>query len=323
MLTVALAGTFAASLAAPLRAEPGMPGELIVADEAAIVEKLPGVDVLVTMAFTRAMGTAARRLRLVQVPGAGLERIDRAALPPGALLANVYGHEVGIAEYALGAMLALTRNFVGLDAALRRGVWQSQWAVGTPPPPPWPELAGATLGILGYGHIGQALSRRARAFDMTICAIRRDVERSAQDGLALLGGLEILDEVLRRADYLVITMPSTPATRGLIGRAQLAMMKRTAVLVNVARADIVDEQALYRALAERALAGAALDVWSRYPSDAAPTPPSGLPFHELPNVLMTPHVSGWTTGMLRARVRLIAENIRRTARGERPENLVG
>jgi phosphoglycerate dehydrogenase-like enzyme len=323
MLTVALAGTFAASLAAPLRAELGIPGELIVADEAAIVDMLPGVDVLVTMAFTRAMGTAARRLRLVQVPGAGLERIDRAALPPGALLANVYGHEVGIAEYALGAMLALTRNFVGLDAALRRGVWQSQWAVGTPPPPPWPELAGATLGILGYGRIGQALARRARAFDMTICAIRRDVDRSAQDGLALLGGLEILDEVLRRADYLVITMPSTPASRGLIGRAQLALMKRTAVLVNVARADIVDEPALYRALAERALAGAALDVWSRYPSDAAPTSPSGLPFHELPNVLMTPHVSGWTTGMLRARVRVIAENIRRTARGERPENLVG
>jgi phosphoglycerate dehydrogenase-like enzyme len=323
MLTVALAGTFAASLAAPLRVELAMPGELIVADESTIVNALPDVDVLVTMAFTRAMGSAARRLKLVQVPGAGLERIDRAALPPGALLANVYGHEVGIAEYALGAMLALTRNFVGLDAALRRGIWQSQWAVGTPSPPPWPELAGATLGILGHGHIGQALARRARAFDMRICAIRRDVDRSARDGLALLGGLDILDEVLRRADYLVITLPSTPATRGLIGQAQLALMKRTAVLVNVARADIVDEAALYRALAERALAGAALDVWSRYPSDAAPTLPSGLPFHELPNVLMTPHVSGWTTGMLRARVRLIAENIRRAARGEPPENLIG
>jgi phosphoglycerate dehydrogenase-like enzyme len=279
------------------------------------------VDVLVTMGFTRAMGAAARRLKLVQVPGAGLERIDRAAIPTGAALANAYGHEVGIAEYALGAMLALTRDFVRLDRALRRGIWHSQWAVGAPPPP-WPQLAGQTLGILGYGRIGRALARRARAFDMEVCAIRRDVARSAADELALLGGLEILDDVLQRADYLVIALPATAETRGLIGESQLAAMKRTAVLINVARAEIVDEDALYRALADRVIAAAALDVWFRYPTDAAPTHPARRPFHELPNVLLTPHVSGWTEGMLRARVRLIADNIERVARGERLENLV-
>jgi len=301
----------------------GLPCEVVVDDEAGIVGKLGDVDVLVTMAFTREMGAAARRLKLVQVPGAGLERIDRAALPAGTALANAYGHEAGIAEYVLGAMLTLTRDFARLDAALRRGAWESQWAVGAAPPPPWPELAGKTLGILGYGHIGQALARRARAFDMAICAIRRDVARSAQDGLALLGGLEILDEVLRRSDYLAITMPATAATRGLIGEAQLRAMKPTAVLVNVARAEIVDEAALYRALAARAIAAAALDVWYRYPTDAAPTLPARQLFHTLPNVLMTPHVSGWTEGMLQARARLIAENIRRTTRGEPPENLIG
>jgi len=322
MLTVALVGTFAASLEAALREELDMPCDIIVADERAIVGKLGDVDVVVTMGFSREMGAAARRLRLVQVPGAGLDRIDRAAVPPGAALANVYGHEVGIAEYALGAMLALTRDFVRLDAALRRGVWASQWAVNVPAPPPWPELAGKTLGILGYGHIGVALARRARAFDMEICAIRRDVARSAGDGLALLGGLEILDEVLRRSDYLAITLPATAATRGLIGEAQLATMKRTALLVNVGRAEILDEEALYRALAGGVIAGAALDVWYRYPTEAAPTLPARPPFQELPNVLMTPHVSGWTEGMLRARVRLIADNIRRVARGEPPDNLI-
>jgi phosphoglycerate dehydrogenase-like enzyme len=323
MLAIAMAGTFAASLEAPLRAQLGFPCEIVVADEAGIVSKLGGVDVLVTMAFTREMGAAARRLKLVQVPGAGLERIDRAALPATTALANAYGHEVGIAEYTLGAMLTLTRDFVRLDAALRRGAWDSQWAVGAASPPPWPELAGKTLGILGYGRIGQALARRARAFDMEICAIRRDVARSAHDGLALLGGLEILDEVLRRSDYLAITMPATTTTRGLIGAAQLATMKRTAVLVNVARAEIVEEAALYRALAERVIAAAALDVWYRYPTDAVPTLPARQPFHELPNVLMTPHVSGWTEGMLTARIRLIADNIRRVVRGEPPENLIG
>ncbi len=322
MLTVALAGTFAGSLEAPLRAQLGVPCEIVVADERAIVGKLGNVDVLVTMSFTREMGAAARRLMLVQVPGAGLDRIDRAALPAGTALANAYGHEIGIAEYVFGAMLAIARDFGRLDTALRRGVWASQWAVGTPAPPPWPELAGKTLGILGYGRIGAALARRARAFDMEVCAIRRDVARPASDDLALLGGLEILDEVLRRADYVAITLPATAATRGLIGEAQLATMKRTAVLVNVARAEIVDEEALYRALAKRVIAAAALDVWYRYPTDAAPTPPARPPFHELPNLLMTPHVSGWTEGMLQARVRVIADNILRIARGEPPENLI-
>ena len=322
MLTVAFAGTFAAGLAPPVRAHLGIPCDIRVTDEAGIVDKLGDVDVLVAMAFTREMAAGARRLKLVQVPGAGLERIDRAALPAGTALANAYGHEVGIAEYVLGAMLTLTRGFVRLDAALRRGVWESQWAAGAPPPPPWPELAGKTLGILGYGRIGQALAQRARAFDMEICAIRRDVARSARDGLARLGGLDILDEVLRRSDYLAITLPATAATRGLLGAAQLALMKPTAVLVNVARAEIVDEQALYRALAGRAIAAAALDVWYRYPIDATPTPPARQPFHELPNVLMTPHVSGWTEGMLAARARLIADNIRRISRGEPPENLI-
>jgi phosphoglycerate dehydrogenase-like enzyme len=322
MLTIALAGTFAASLEASLRAQLRMPCQIVVADEAAIVSKLGDVDVLVTMSFTRQMAAAAPRLRLVQVPGAGLDRVDRSALGPGTALANAYGHEVGIAEYILGAMLALTRDFVRLDAALRRGVWASQWAVGAPAPPPWPELAGKTLGILGYGRIGAALALRARAFDMQICAIRRDVARSSGDDLVLLGGLEILDEVLRRSDYLAVTLPATSATRGLIGEAQLTAMKRSAVLVNVARAEIIDEDALYRALAKRVIAAAALDVWYRYPIEPAPTPPARSPFHELPNVLMTPHVSGWTEGMLQARVRLIAENIARISRGERPDNLI-
>ena len=322
MIHVAFAGTFSASLEPRVRAHLAVPCEISVADEPGIVSKLAAVDVLVSLGFTREMGAAAGRLKLVQVPGAGLDRIDRAALPQGAWLANAYGHETGIAEYVLGAMLALTRGFARIDAALRRGAWESQWAVGTPPPVPWPELAGKTLGIVGYGRIGQGVARRARGFDMEILAIRRDVWRSADDELELLGGLDVLDEVLQRSDYVVLTLPLTPATRGLIGAAQLRAMKPTAVLVNVSRAEIVEEQALYHALAERRLAGAALDVWYRYPTDAAPTLPARQPFHELDNVLMTPHVSGWTEGMLEARAALIAENIARVARGEPPVNQV-
>jgi phosphoglycerate dehydrogenase-like enzyme len=264
----------------------------------------------------------ARRLRLIQVPGAGLDRIDRSAMPPGAALAKVHGHESGIAEYVLGAMIALSRDFDHVHTSLRAGRWDSQWAPGVPPPPVWPELAGRTLGILGYGGIGQAVAQRARAFDMRVCAIRRNVGQSAEDDLAFLGGMKDLPEVLRRSDYLTIALPLTSETQGLIGEAELALMKTTAILVNVSRAQILDEDALYAALAERRIAGAALDVWYRYPTASGPVFPARRPFHELPNVLMTPHVSGWTDGMLEARATLIAENILRTARGERPENMV-
>jgi phosphoglycerate dehydrogenase-like enzyme len=320
MLRVAFAGTFAASLEPRVRAHMTVPCDVLLADETAIVGKLGEVDVLVTLAFTREMAAAARRLRLVQVPGAGLDRIDRAAVPPGAWLANAYGHEVGIAEYVMGVMLAWTRELGRLDRALHAGTWLSQWAVGTPAPPVWPELAGKTLAIIGYGRIGQCLARRARAFDMTIVATRRDVSRP--DGLVELHGPDRLHDVLARADYVAITASLSAETRGLIGPRELSVMKRTAVLINVARAEIADEEALYRALAERTIAGAALDVWYRYPTAAGTTVPANHPFHELPNVLMTPHISGWTEGMLEARATLIAGNIARAARGEPPLNLI-
>ena len=138
-LRIAFAGAFAVRLEERVRALLNVPCDIIRTDEVEIISQLSEVDVLVSMAFTPAMGAASRRLTLVQVPGAGLDRIDRAALPPGTWLANVYGHEIGIAEYVIGAMLALTRDFARLDARLRQGAWESQWAVATPPPAPWPE----------------------------------------------------------------------------------------------------------------------------------------------------------------------------------------
>lgn len=320
MVRIAFAGTFAASLEARVRAHLTVPCDVVVADEASIVGKLADVDVLITLGFTRAMGAAAHRLRLVQVPGAGLDRIDRSAVPAGTWLANAYGHEVGIAEYVIGVMLAWTRELGRLDGALHRGTWLSQWAVGTAPPPTWPELAGKTLGIVGYGRIGQCVARRARAFDMTVLAIRRDL--SQPDGLVELRGPDGLGDLLARSDYVAITASLSAETRGLIGERELRTMKGSAVLINVARAEIVDEDALYRALAGTTIAGAALDVWYRYPTAAGATFPGNRPFHELPNVLMTPHVSGWTEGMLEARATLIAENVARVTRDEPPVNLI-
>jgi phosphoglycerate dehydrogenase-like enzyme len=323
MLRVALVGTIALSLEAAIRRHLTIPCEVVVSEQAGTISGLADSDVLVTMVLTHEMVRASSRLKLVQVPGAGLDRIERSALPRGAWLANVYGHENGIADYVIGAMLALTRDFLRLDAALRQGDWQSQWAIGVAPPPVWPELAGKTLGILGHGRIGHAVARRARAFDMKLCAIRRDVRRSTDDDLAFLGGPDATDEVIGRSDYVLLSMPAAPDTIGFMDRRRLGLMKSTAFLVNVARAEIVDQVALYEALAARRIAGAALDVWYRYPREAGLTLPADRPFHALPNVLMTPHVSGWTDGMLETRAQQIAENIRRVAVGETPLNLVG
>jgi len=322
MLKIGIVGTFAASLEAPIRRNLTLACEIIVLDEVGIISRLADIDVLVTMVLTDRMGRACTHLKLVQVPGAGLDRIDRSAIPQGARLANVYGHENGIAEYVMGAMIALTRDFARLDLALRKGDWQSQWAIGVAPPPVWPELAGKTIGILGYGRIGQAVARRARAFDMKICAVRQDVRRSVEDNVAFLGGPEATDEIIGQSDYVLIAMPATDATIGLMDRRRLGLMKSTAFLINVARAEIVDEDALYDALAKRSIAGAVLDVWYRYPRETGRTRPATRPFHELPNVLMTPHVSGWTDGMIDTRARLIVENIRRVALGETLLNLV-
>jgi phosphoglycerate dehydrogenase-like enzyme len=320
-IRVAFAGVFAGHVADRVRARLSRPCEVVVGDEREILARLADVDVLVSLAFTREMAAAAPRLKLVQVPGAGLDRIDRGALRPGTALANAYGHDVGIAEYVIGAMLALARDFCRLDASLRRGRWESVWSGA--PVPLWSELAGKTLGILGYGRIGQAVARRALAFDMHVIAIRRDAARPDPHGLPFVRGPEALEELLSRSDYLAITLALTPDTRGLLDASRLRLLKPSAILINVARGEIVDEDALYQALQQRAIAAAALDVWYRYPSGGAPTDPGHRPFHTLPNVLMTPHVSGWTEGMMESRAAVIAENIDRVARGEPPVNLVG
>src|SRR5882757_2653455 len=316
------AGSFAVRLVEPVRQRLAIPCEIVAGDEAGVVDQLRDADVLVSMAFTKEMAAAGTSLRLVQVPGAGLDRIDRSQFRAGLALANAYGHEAAIAEYVIGSMIALTRSFQRLDQKLRAGQWESQWSVDAPPPPLWPELAGKTLGILGFGHIGEALARRAHAFDMKVCAVRRQAQADVPRELMFVGGPERLDELLTLSDYLAVTLSLSPATLDLIDTRRLGLVKPSAYLINVARAEIIDEQALYDALASGRLAGAALDVWYCYPTSAGSTAPATAPFHELRNVIMTPHVSGWTEGMLDARAGIIAENIERTARGEAPLNAV-
>ncbi|GAA2420705.1 2-hydroxyacid dehydrogenase [Actinomadura vinacea] len=295
-------------------------------DEAAVIPDLAGAEVFVGPAFTPEMGRAARRLRLVHVAGAGVDAVDRAALPPGTILANTFHHGRSIAEYAAMALLALNRELLVQDRELRAGRWHS--SVYDPALSAPPVLAGQTVGLIGFGHIGGLAWERLRGFGMRGVAVGSrarpdDRERAGRNGLEWLGGPDRLHELLAGSDAVIVSVPLGPATEGLIGAAELAAMKPSALLVNVGRGPLVDERALYEALRDRRIRGAAIDVWYRYPAAGERTAePSRFPFGELDNVLMTPHSSGVTAETYTGRIGDIAANITRLAEGGPLERVV-
>jgi phosphoglycerate dehydrogenase-like enzyme len=279
---------------------------------------MPGADVLITGRFSPAMARQADSLKLIQTPGAGINGIDFGAVPTGTSVCNVYGHERGIAEYVFMTMAALNRDLLGLDRRIRTGDWSDHLGG------PLRELQGRTVAVIGLGRIGMEVARWARFADMRVVAATRspNTDRARDLGLARCEGMDALHDVLSEADFIVISVPLDARTLGLIGRNELNAMKSSAYLINVARGDVIDETALYEALRDRTIAGAAIDVWYRYPDRGELTPPSQHPFHELQNVIMTPHIAGATDATFRYRWNLINDNIGRLGSGEPLVNIV-
>ena len=275
-------------------------------------------EVAVAMTWDRAMPPAPA-LRLLQLPVSGLDAVVLDAVPPQVAVCNVYEHEIAIAEYVLAGMLEWTIGLAGRSGRFRAGDWSDSPRVGGPTRG---ELAGATVGLVGYGHIGQAVALRARSFGMQVEAVTR-TPRPLDPAPDRLGGYGDLGGLLERADFVVVACALDEATRGLLDAAQLARMKPSAVLLNVARGPIVDETALFEALRDRRLLGAVLDVWYAYATPAEPdVRPSRHPFQQLDNVVMTPHLSGWSDGAQARRWVRIAENLERLAAGLPLLNLV-
>ena len=313
-LTIAVHERFLAELRAALP-----PGHDVVSfgaeSDAAMAALLARADVLVWGAYKAAWrDPRGGRLRLVHSTGAGVDGIDFAGLPPGCTVCNVYGHEHGVAEQAFLLMLALQRDLFGLDAALRRGDW-------TPQRPYLPELRGRRLLVLGLGHIGRQLVRWGRFVGMDVRVLTRSPEKARAEAVdAPVEGLEKLGAALPEADFVVVAIPAVANTIGLIGARELRLMRPSAFVINVGRGPVIDEDALYEALRDRTIAGAGLDVWYQYPAPGQTLLPSRRPFHELPNVIMTPHKP--TEETMAYRWRAIAENIGRLAAGEPLERVV-
>jgi len=258
--------------------------------------------------------------RLVQSVATGVELFDMASLPRGCAVCNAFGHETAIAEFVVMAMLALHHRFFQIAGEFReRGSWATSWVQSGVP---HGEVRGTTLGIIGYGRVGREVARRAAPFGCRIVAANRS-PRAADAEVERVYPLAALDEMLPRCDTVAICTALGPETTNLLDTRRLSLMKPGAFLVNIARGQVIDEDALYAALSEHRLGGAAIDVWWQYPTPTEPNRRgSRHAFHALPNVIVTPHNSGWTGGMVRRRWDEIADNLGRFARGDSLINLV-
>jgi phosphoglycerate dehydrogenase-like enzyme len=254
----------------------------------------------------------ARRLRLIQHQGVGYDKTDVAAAAaqgiPVALCPA--GTSVGVAEHVFLLLLALYKQLRVAEAALRAGRFL-QWELRAGSY----ELAGKTVGLVGLGRIGREVTVRARAFAANV--IYYDVRRAAPEAELSLGVQFVpFAELLAQADILSLHLPLTPATRHVIGAAELGQMRRSALLINTARGPLVDEAALVAALQTGQIAGAGLDVFEAEPL------PANHPLVALPNVVLTPHISAGTADALIVKMKACFANMLRVSRGEAPLDTV-
>jgi D-2-hydroxyacid dehydrogenase (NADP+) len=281
----------------------------------AALAAIPEAEVAFSSLVRGDLFRAASRLRWIHSSAAGVGSLITPELKArGIVLTNSRGiHGPAIADYVVAVTIMLRRK---LHVAVRRQL-EGRWAQEELSAPEAARtLRGARAGLVGLGAIGSAVAQALAALGAEVRAVRRRPALGAPPGVAHVAGPEGLADLLAWADIVVLTAAHTRETRGLIGARELAAMKRDAVLVNVSRGRLVDEAALVAALAEGRIGGAALDVFEHEPLDPA------SPLWRLPNVIVTPHVSGFRADYWDAVVDLFAENLRRYERGEPLLNIV-
>jgi phosphoglycerate dehydrogenase-like enzyme len=268
------------------------------------------------------MGGYARNLRLVHVAGAGFDGIEPNALPAGAVCANTFHHESSIAEH-----VAATSWWPSAGTCSART--QRCAAVSGHPPytprtspsrkpsaEPWSPSSGSATSAAPPGTFSRPSEPKASPSPAA------EPVDAGTNALRWAGATDRLAEALSESDILVTSIPLTDETTGIIGAAELDELGPEGLLVNIARGPVVDEKALYEALKDRRIAGAAVDVWYQYPGTDGRAEPSSFPFGRLDNIIMTPHSSGVTAETFRGRALEIAENITRLSTNEPLKNVV-
>jgi glyoxylate reductase len=271
-----------------------------------------GLLCLLTDTVDEALLDACPSVRVVSVCAAGYNNVDVAAATRHGVLVT---HTPGVltettADLAFGLILAAARRLVEADRFTRSGKWEA-WDPGLLL---GHDVHGSCLGLIGLGRIGRAVARRARGFSMELLyhGPRRHPEAEEELGVCYVS----LPELLVRSDFVSLHAPLTAATRGMIGRAELGLMRPTAFLINTSRGELVDEQALYEALAEGRIAGAGLDVYAREPVDP------GHPLLTLANVVALPHIGSATLATRARMAELAVDNLLEALEGRRPPHPV-
>jgi len=274
-----------------------------------LIRDLRGVDAVILGGekFTAEVIEAVDRLKVIGRFGVGLDNVDLdAATRRGVFVTFTPVLAETCAELTLGLILALARRIVEADSAVRAGGWESEKFAGH-------DVQGATLGIIGLGRIGSVVARRARGFNMKVLYYSRTRKPDLEKEL----GLECvdLDTLLKESDFVSLHVPLTEKTVNMIGERELRLMKKTAYLINISRGLVVDEKALYKALAEGWVAGAGLDVLSVEP----PSPEN--PLLKLRNVVLTPHVGSATVECRRRMTLTVVDDVLRVLEGKMPRYL--
>jgi phosphoglycerate dehydrogenase-like enzyme len=284
-------------------------------NEAEALAAIEDADVALASRLTSGMVQRAARLRWVHSTAAAVGILPLQDLAPrGILVTNSRGIQAAaIAEYVIGGLLVLSRRFNLTLAAQHERRWiQNELTDGS-----WPwAVNGRAMTIVGIGTIGQEVARRAQAFGMRVTGIRRRITKPKPEFVDRVLGPDQLPDALRGCDVLVLAAPSIPETDRLIGAGQIALLNRGAILINVARARIVDEAAMIAALQNGQLGGAVLDVF-----DHEPLAPAS-PLWTLPNIVITPHSSGVRPDHWDEVIGLFSDNLHRFQRGESLLNVV-
>lgn len=283
-----------------------MKGEL---SEERLIDWLRDIDgaIVGVVPMTARVMESSPRLKVVSMHGVGVDHIDlQAASRLGIVIANCPGaNDQAVADLAIGLMIAVARNIPSADRALRDQQWGRYSGS---------ELWGKNLGLIGYGRIGRGVAKRALGFDMQVLVYDPYIQAD-QIGLPEVRLTASLQEVIQSADFLSIHAALTEETRAMIGEVELRAMKPSAYLINTARGGLLNESALYKALHEKWIAGAALDVFIE-------EPPLGSPLLGLENIVVTPHVGAHTQEAIERMGVMAAQNVIQTLQGGQPLNRV-
>jgi phosphoglycerate dehydrogenase-like enzyme len=280
-----------------------------------LLDQVRDADIIFAARMTEESFRAASKLKWIHAPMAGLDYVlIPSVIDSDVLVSNSRGvHAEPMAEHAIGFMLMFARRLHDCLDAQRAGRWRRDEIYQKVPT--FDELAGKTVGVLGFGAIGTEVAKRARAFGMRVVGFKRDISQRVEHADALHTP-DRLEACLPDIDYLVIAVPGMRETNGMIGRAQLDLMKPTSVLINLSRGSIVDQDALVDALESEQIAGAGLDVFTPEPL------PDGHPLYKTRNLILTPHISGTSPMLWRRTIDLFIENVHRFRDGRELINLV-